>query len=347
VKPFLSIQYLRALAALAVVAFHSERAFPLGQAGVDIFFVISGFIMWMVTTKSTGPGVFLWHRLIRILPMYWVATLLMAAHQRAAPIDVLRSLLFWPYRDVHGQLWPVLVQGWTLNFEMFFYVVFAITLVMPWRIRLTALTGMLVILSAIGLRDQPQGAALHTYTSPLLIEFLAGVWVSALVQHRMVPGVRLAFALTALGVIGFLLSLGDYTPELWRFVVWGIPSTLIVLGAVSIETHVGMPSIRPFKLLGDSSYSIYLFHPFVVKTVARPLAQFVWPIPVAAVILAGGLIGIVAYYLLERPVTSWLRRGSAHSASSLRSGMPTELRPQDSGTVASGAVRISPPPYLS
>jgi exopolysaccharide production protein ExoZ len=312
VKPLLSIQYLRALAALAVVAFHSERAAPLGQAGVDVFFVISGFIMWMVTTKPVGPGEFLWHRLVRIVPLYWIATLIMAAHQHAEPLDIIQSLLFWPYHDAHGQLWPILVQGWTLNFEMLFYLLFAATLLMPRRARLPALTAALCGLSAIGLLLQPQDAALHSYTSPLLIEFLAGVCISALVQRGMVPTLRMAVAMLAMGAVGFMLSLGDYTPELWRFLVWGIPGALVVWGAVSVELRVGLPAIKPLKLLGDSSYSIYLFHPFVLKTVARPLASFAAVIPVAGVMLAGAGIGVVAYYVLERPITAWFRRRAAH-----------------------------------
>ena len=77
-KPLLSAQYLRALASIAVVAFHTGRATILGRRGVDVFFVISGFIMWMVTIKPIGPGIFLWHRVMRVVPLYWVATLIMA-----------------------------------------------------------------------------------------------------------------------------------------------------------------------------------------------------------------------------------------------------------------------------
>ena len=94
-KTLVSIQYLRAFAALGVVAFHTGRATILGQAGVDVFFVISGFIMWMVTAEPVGPAQFLWHRVVRIVPLYWIATLIMAAHRSSSVSDTVNSLLFW------------------------------------------------------------------------------------------------------------------------------------------------------------------------------------------------------------------------------------------------------------
>ena len=126
-----------------MVAFHTGRATILGQAGVDVFFVISGFIMWMVTAEPVGPAQFLWHRVVRIVPLYWIATLIMAAHRSSSVSDTVNSLLFWPYRDANDELWPVLVQGWTLNFEMFFYLLFAAALIIPRRFQLLSLTAVL------------------------------------------------------------------------------------------------------------------------------------------------------------------------------------------------------------
>jgi exopolysaccharide production protein ExoZ len=234
VKALISIQYLRAIAALGVVAFHSGHATILGQAGVDIFFVISGFVMWMVTTKPVGPAQFLWHRMVRIVPLYWIATLIMAVHHSSPVSDTVRSLLFWPYRDANGRLWPVLVLGWTLNFEMFFYLLFATTLMIPRRFQLLSLTAVLISLSVIGIAFQPHEATLYVYTSPLLMEFLAGVWLSEIVHRGKIPGVKIAVALLFIGLLGFVVSLRGPTPELWRFFLWGGPSLLVVCGAISI-----------------------------------------------------------------------------------------------------------------
>ena len=313
-KPLLSAQYLRALASIAVVAFHTGRATILGQAGVDVFFVISGFIMWMVTIKPTGSAQFLWHRVVRVVPLYWIATLIMASIRRSSASDAVGSLLFWPHRDESGQVWPVLVQGWTLNFEMFFYLVFAVILMIPRRFQLLSLTLVLCGLSAIGIAWQPYGAALHTYTSPLFLEFLAGVWLSEIVRQGKFVSFSVAVAMLIAGLIGFAISLREPAPQLWRFVVWGVPSLLVVCGAISMELRRGMPTIKILKLLGDGSYSIYLFHSFVFYAVfyavQSPLTQWPAPVPVAAVsvTIAGTILGIAAFYLLERPLTALLRR---------------------------------------
>jgi exopolysaccharide production protein ExoZ len=103
--------------------------------------------MWMVTTKPVGPAQFLWHRVVRVVPFYWIATLIMAVHRNSSASDTVRSLLFWPYRDANGDLWPIVVQGWTLNFAMFFYLLFAATLTMSRRLQLLSLTAILCSLS--------------------------------------------------------------------------------------------------------------------------------------------------------------------------------------------------------
>ena len=325
-KSLVSVQYLRALAALAVVAFHSGRATILGQAGVDIFFVISGFIMWMVTAKPVEPAQFLWHRVVRVVPLYWIATLVMAVHRSSPLSDTVRSLLFWPYRDASGDLWPVLVQGWTLNFEMFFYLLFAATLMMPRRLQLLSLTAVLLSLGVIGIVFQPHEAELHVYTSPLLIEFLAGVWLSEIVQRGRIPGVKIAVAMLFVGLLGFVVSLREPTPELWRFILWGGPSLLVVAGAICIELGRGMPTIKSLKLLGDGSYSIYLFHPFILRTVATPLTRFPALIGIAAVLAAGAAVGMVAFYVLERPLLVLLRRRTDRVI-----GTPAPVRVSTSG----------------
>jgi peptidoglycan/LPS O-acetylase OafA/YrhL len=90
-----------------------------------------------------------------------------------------------------------------------------------------------------------------------------------------------------IGLLGFVVSLQGPTPELWRFILWGGPSLLVVCGAVSIELHWGLPSIKWLKKLGDGSYSIFLFHPFVLRSVGTPLAKLPAVICVVAVVTAG------------------------------------------------------------
>ena len=109
-----------------------------GAAGVDIFFVVSGFIMVVTTMKrDMAPGEFLLHRIARIVPVYWVVTILLFAIvmygfkpvgiMRMQPDWLAKSLLFIPF-DRDGRVEPIISVGWTLNYEMFFYLLFALGL---------------------------------------------------------------------------------------------------------------------------------------------------------------------------------------------------------------------------
>src|SRR5271166_3045280 len=149
----LSIQTLRALAALAVVAYHALQwdrgGFDVGRAGVDVFFVISGFIMWRVTAgRDVPPRAFLWRRFTRVAPLYWLATLGVLAVALVWPAflpevrpgwrHLVLSLAFIPHLDPRGLPFPTLPPGWTLDYEAVFYAIFAAALAGPraWRGRL-------------------------------------------------------------------------------------------------------------------------------------------------------------------------------------------------------------------
>ncbi len=134
---FSSIQTLRALAALSVLFYHeSSTKFTVGAVGVDIFFVISGFIMGTIGYRET-PLDFMMKRIIRIVPLYWLVTAAVCLvslipgvfHQFSCDLpSLLQSLFFIPYVNQAGHIEPLMVPGWTLNYEMFFYAVFAVGL---------------------------------------------------------------------------------------------------------------------------------------------------------------------------------------------------------------------------
>lgn len=285
------VQYLRAIAALMVVYFHlvdeipSYTAFltavPLidfdrMRAGVDIFFVISGFIM-VVTSSNSKPGEFLLRRAMRIVPLYWILTFAMAVPAVALPailhsrhsltfVQFVKSLLFIPFNnpDHGGEIWPVLVPGWTLNLEMYFYVIFAILLI--WRpIRgrqITVAATIFVALVALHILTGRLSLA-GFYTQPMVLEFACGM-VLAYLYGR---GVHLPKAVSASFILlGFVLIL-------WRGGPWaGIPAVMIVSGAVGLESRGSIPRWRFAALLGDASYSIYLTHIFALWMV-----RAAWP----------------------------------------------------------------------
>jgi exopolysaccharide production protein ExoZ len=253
-----SIQYLRGLAAFGVVAFHaSERAgyqFDVGTAGVDVFFVISGFVMWMVTSSKTlSPAEFLARRVQRIVPLYWAVTLAVAAVALLIPGSfpamrptvghVVQSLLFIPHRGETSMIAPLIVPGWTLNYEMFFYLLFAAGLFAPARVRPWALTATLVSLVAIRPLSDVRNPLWATYTDPLLLEFGAGVWLGKAWSHGRLPGPSISWALVAAGLAGFtgvtLAGLDAVGPT--RVLLWGLPAFALVAGAVSLEHARPLP----------------------------------------------------------------------------------------------------------
>jgi exopolysaccharide production protein ExoZ len=337
-----SIQVLRAAAALMVVLFHaglridsSETLFRVGNAGVDLFFVISGFVMWTVTSRRpTAPATFLWHRAIRLVPLYWLMTLLTVAAYGAAPAlfphmrlnlpHVLLSLGFIPHVTVDGRNEPVLGQGWTLNYEVYFYLLFAATLTLPARWRLGAITAALLALALAGTLLTDTTELTDLLTNPLLLEFLGGIGIGWLAaggwRRRMIWRPSFGFwGCIALGIGGLCVlpapASGD---DLARLPLYGGPAVLIVAGCVGIEITRGLRLGRVPMLLGAASYSIYLTHTFVISMIGKfwssRIASMALPpaaaVPVSFMILCttgAAVVGIAVYLLVERPLLGWLR----------------------------------------
>ncbi|MEJ1936292.1 acyltransferase, partial [Nostoc sp. NIES-2111] len=275
-----SIQYLRAAAALAVVihhvAFQLRIPLEVAAAGVDVFFVISGFIMVSMTLRAdTEPLRFLWQRIARIAPLYWIITLGIAAPAILYPQSIrdlgpdlerlVLSLLFIPHLSEHGDPYPLLIPGWTLNYEMFFYILVAAGLHLPRRIRVPTLLATLVVLVLAGALLRPEAVALQAWTSPLLLEFAAGGVLGLLWARRRLPLRTTGVLLLGGGLAAFaLLEILELHFEPWRFALWGVPAVMVVLGALSLEPASEPPPLKSLGLVGDASYSIYLLHPLVV-----------------------------------------------------------------------------------
>ena len=328
-----SIQYLRGVAALAVVVFHAaDRAgssFGVGAAGVDVFFVISGFIMWVVTSRRPPhPGVFLLRRIERIVPLYWLVTLATAALAIAAPMafpamrptlaHVGQSLLFIPHVAPDGLIAPLIVPGWTLSYEFFFYLIFAALLFAPLRLRAWLVSGCLLALVLARPLSDPSNALWATFTDPILLEFAAGVWLGWAWSNDRLPGPAVAGLLIAggLGALAWTAVSGvDVAPA--RLLLWGAPAALLVTGCVAIERHLGVPAWPAMQRLGDASYSIYLVHGLAISAVVRllrPLADLPPPVTFGASLVVGVASGLVVYAVVERPLSAWFSRSTPRVA---------------------------------
>jgi exopolysaccharide production protein ExoZ len=329
-----SVQYLRAAAALMVVFFHAEgmageyfnSGWPsFGAAGVDIFFVISGFIMWITTaSERTTPSSFMVNRIVRIVPLYWVMTLLLYGGwlifrdpAQLPPVsNLLQSLFFIPFASERtGSIQPLLVTGWTLNYEMFFYAVFACGFLVARRYRMLFVGVALGSLVASRYLVVPSNPMTMTYTSPLLIEFIIGCLLGIVYERRAMPRPALAVSLIVIGS-ALLLSTGMLSASSiggWRFVSWGLPAFLIVIGALSLE-----PLLKVWRLpmlLGNASYSIYLAHSVVLSTLkgaallaTSTLTPFMTGVFIAAGCGASIVVGVLVYWFVETPLVSRLKQ---------------------------------------
>ena len=320
-KTLLSIQYLRGGAALAVVLFHALQwesgGFEVGRAGVDVFFVISGVIMWLITADGAArPGAFLWRRVTRVAPLYWLATLGVAALALAWPAFLPEVLLGWrhlglslafiPHFDPRGRPFPLLPPGWTLTYEAAFYLIFAAALLVPKRRRATAITAALFAIVAAGfLLSDP---AYILGANPMLLEFAAGVWLGKRLETGRLPGPRWGFTLAALGVGAYAaLEATHFVNELWRPLLWGAPAAAIVAGALCLEARGAVPRSGALETLGDASYAIYLVHLPATALIAHTLGYGRPALFIPAALAASIAAGLICRAWVEKPLLRLLR----------------------------------------
>jgi exopolysaccharide production protein ExoZ len=336
----LSIQYLRAAAAIMVtlshIGGHAGLNVQTGAAGVDVFFVISGFIIWTVTAQRVqSPGRFMVDRLSRVAPPYilltaaiYLAAIAMPAvfpNMRVSLAHALLSAAFIPHTDPYGSAFPLIIPGWTLNYEIFFYLVFAVALAVRRRLRLLAASAILGSFVVAGFVLQAGGAAFGVLTNPLLLEFAAGLWLGWARHRCALPCARWGWAALATGAASLAAwqVLEGAPPEAWRALVWGVPAGLITLGAVTIEFRGHVRLFRPALLLGDASFSLYLVNVFAVAAVWRVMGGLPLPILCAAALAACGLSAALFRQVVEIPSTALARRllHRPHPATGLRLAM--------------------------
>lgn len=334
----LSIQALRAIAASAVVVLHTlvmmvhnggySFSIPVfGASGVDLFFVISGFVMVYTTQGDFGQPKstmsFVRRRVIRVVPIYWFYTTVLVILLVLIP-GLFTSLKFeWPHiissyffllsKNNVGYVGTILQTGWTLCYEMYFYFLFAMLLRLPQKAFLPAAAAIFAAGIAVGELGIPVPVWLTVATNPILLEFYLG----AVIAHLYLNGFSLPrpWALAAIGAgIATILIARDVDQGLWpRVIFWGIPGGALLLGAISLE-RAGLRTPRPLVTLGDSSYSLYLVHPFLMPALGKAWTSFHLggTLPPAVLLIAGFGICLVAghlsYLLLERPATQWLSR---------------------------------------
>lgn len=343
-----SLQVLRFIAAFLVFIGHAqhELAESMGLSGslwtfvpfdwglgVDIFFVISGFVMYFLTADGFGvPGGsadFMRRRIIRIVPLYWLFSVLMllalafAARSGGAPLpsvlNILFSFLFLPGPQCADYCFPIFSLGWTLNYEMMFYALFALGLFFSRRAGLTFIFTAIVGLMGLSLLAPPSWTMLHFWGYPITGEFLAGIGLAALYRRRarISPLVSLAIIALAMTAAIAFYQYGIYN-SMTRLVTGGIPAALIVGATIfGLEPRRLSPFGRALVVGGDASYALYLWHPFGLKIGGAAIAHLHLPITsspalffgLCAILVVAGAVMI--HRFIERPVIALLNRRSA------------------------------------
>ncbi|MGY8635122.1 acyltransferase [Bradyrhizobium sp. 14AA] len=344
------IQALRGIAASLVVLSHAldvlvehhvlpewfrPVGFSIGGLGVTTFFVISGFIMVTISYDDFGSVSkamsFARRRLVRVVPTYWIATFVAFALYQFAPLsrgaslnDLANSLMFIPYLSVPGlDMQPVLGQGWTLNYEMFFYALLTVALMLPRR---AGLVGVFLVLFAVvaggslakPLSDSRPAQTLFTFFSePIILLFAAGAAIGLLKQalgERVVVRYPIWIAVALLGgqiLVNIVLRLPSRLPFPEVILIW-------MAGAMAVAACAFAPPVSGGRLeavaeaLGDASYSTYLFHIFLVTALKMiiPITTATAVFFVLAALLLSNLFGLVFYRTVERPIGARLRKSS-------------------------------------
>lgn len=321
-RRLLGLQYLRAAAALAVLLFHALRAdeapWRALSMGIDVFFVLSGFLMVAITDAHTRPLSFIKARITRIGPLYWTLTLVafaiagahMAWRSPASfpnilsypSVQLLHSLAFVPAWTADG-IFPVIPGGWTLNLEIFFYAIFAVVLMAPRRMQLPLLSALFLNLVAAGHFWPSRYAWAITWTNPMILEFLAGAWMGWAWQRgaRLLPTV--ALILIAWIPCALIFAKDPPIAPLDPGRLLDIPAVVALLaGVLALERRPGgIRDWAPARILGDASYSIYLWQFIPILILGRlerrlGLADWQYGAGVFALGVGGGL---AVHYLLE------------------------------------------------
>jgi peptidoglycan/LPS O-acetylase OafA/YrhL len=332
------IQALRFLAAFMVVCCHStfytkERLlssveiFALGANGVPLFFVISGLVIVLSSQKLTndkdGWRKYAIKRIIRIVPLYWLITsykvgiMILSAglilHSELDFANILKSYFFIPTLNIDGEIKPILGVGWTLNFEMFFYLLFTTALFI--RVNTILFSGVIIlILTVLSFFKTPDWPIfLKFYADPIIINFLLGMLSAVLLTKNWRIPKFISIVMIVLGLI-FLFSPLQYHLHFFKLnsaFVNALASFTIVYFCCNLEKRsvVHIPQIILF--FGAASYSLYLVHPVIA-----PLSPLFFKkiglinplLSVSFCIILALIAAAIVYNYFEKPVSKFLNK---------------------------------------
>lgn len=340
-----NIQILRALAANSVIVFHliffeqkygnEIKILPFFlqflSCGVDLFFVISGFIMAIITSDSRISWKnFLFARFSRIYPIYWLYTSVMLATFFIFPsiMNTTKLPSLWQsYTLFPGKLPPLLPVGWTLIHEMYFYLTITVIIAFQWPLKYALLIWTCLIMTAsIALDRNGLSPMSALFLHPSTLEFIMGVYAGIAIgnskrekaKYSLWGGLAaLTFSAINFGYIPIKtdwlngLIHADNLMDMTRSFLFGLPCAFIVFGAAKYKEIKGFNLI---KKIGDASYSIYLSHILVLSSIGKifyilkPMGLLSEILYVAGGIVAANIFGLLSYSWLEIPIARALQK---------------------------------------
>lgn len=335
-KKIQNLQGLRGIAVLLVVFFHMlliERkyaqfdtivpnSFMIGVSGVDLFFLISGFVMVTVTRDIFQSQLeiwrFLYHRVTRIYPLYWFYSIIILCvfivhpswvnSNQGNQVNILESFLLIPQNIL-----PLVNVGWTLIHEIYFYIVFTALLFFPRKSLLYGLISWAIIIFFGDIYLPWENSPfIKVYFHPLTIEFIVGCLMAILYFKNSIKGNANFIALTSLTiwVIGYYLykkTIGEFIPSGWiRVLVFGVPCAFGLYAALLYEKNDGIIMPKWICKVGDYSYSIYLSHIIVLSVIGRFWSLFAfegyWDNIFMLLIMSTSVVitGYISYRFIEK-----------------------------------------------
>jgi len=303
----------------------SLQLFEPGNNGVPLFFAISGFVIVLSSQKlqftKNGWKIFALKRLIRIVPLYWFITSYkvlvsflsndLILHSKLNALNILKSYLFIPTYNVDGELKPFLGVGWTLNFEMLFYLLFALSLFFKVRSILFSGIFLIILMGLSFFKTKAWPPALQFYCDKEIINFLLGMIAANLIQREF----RLSKAVSIFFIAGGLVCL--FFPIKWNVDKLGFAFAylqllcpfFVVYGAAQLERTVNIKIPKFILFFGAASYSLYLVHPVIAPLAPVALKKFHFLSPILSVscsILLALTAAYFCYCFFERPISKTL-----------------------------------------
>lgn len=338
-KRFENIQVLRGIAITGVVVFHVmlmekkwgggqrllDDLWAIGQSGVDLFFIISGFVLMISAPrryrKVEDIPTFFLNRVSRIYPLYWLYSLPLIILFWVAPtlinpstggrINWIQSFFLLPQDTL-----PLLMVGWVLVYEMYFYLLFGLMLFVneKHRVKLLSAWGFILVAANLtGIQTTSDGPITikAILTSPMNLEFIVGAFIARFIQAGFIKGRLICLGIGLAGIV-FAVFFAFINPDValfkhqTRVMLFCLPYALIVYGLAAREIKSSKVDLKFFKPLGDASYSIYLSHTLIINGIGWVWAlinarqhHFFW---LSLMIIISMGYGLKSYRLIEIPL---------------------------------------------